>query len=57
VEMYLPLDNIEQSVKEVREVMENLPLDRFDWSTAVGFKVDAEVALSGTLADVVKVKW
>ena len=53
---FLPFSAVLSGIKEVREVMENLPLDRFDWHPAVGFKVDAEVALSGTLADVVKVK-
>ena len=56
VEMYLPLDHIEDIARDVRDVMQNLPLDRFDWTPQINFTVDAEIATEGTLADVKKVK-
>jgi hypothetical protein len=56
VEMYLPLDNIEQRAREVRDVLQNLPLDQFDWHPPIQFVADVEIATEGTLADVKKVK-
>jgi hypothetical protein len=54
--MYLPLDGLMEQAVEIRDVFQNLPLQRFDWNPPIDFVVDAEIALEGTLADVKKVK-
>jgi len=56
LELYIPLDVIETRVREVQEVMENLPLPRLGWTPPIQFRVDPEIAFEGTLADVKKVK-
>lgn len=55
VEVYLPLDGIEQQAREIKQVLENLPLEQFGWSPPIRFVADAEIATEGTLADVKKV--
>jgi DNA polymerase I-like protein with 3'-5' exonuclease and polymerase domains len=57
VEMYLPLDTIMEQAREVKAVLENLPLAQFGWSPPVKFVADAEIAKEGSLADVKKVSF
>ena len=56
LEMYLKLDTFMEQAREIKAVMENLPLGDFDWHPPVRFLVDAEVALEGSLADVQELK-
>jgi hypothetical protein len=54
LEVYLRLEHLDEQVIEIIQVMENLPVQQFDWHPQITFKADPEVALEGTLADVKK---
>jgi DNA polymerase-1 len=55
LEMYLDLDGVEDQLREIRDVLQNLPLHEFDWEPEISFVADAEIALEGSLADVKKI--
>ena len=42
LQMYVPIDDVEVWADRIRDVMENLPLDKFGWNPPLRFPVDAE---------------
>jgi hypothetical protein len=47
---------IHTRVKEIQDVLQNLPLQDFDWHPPINFVADIELTTEGTLADVKKFK-
>jgi DNA polymerase I-like protein with 3'-5' exonuclease and polymerase domains len=55
LEVYIPLDDMEGWARKIKEVMENLPFERFGWHPPIRFQVDVEVGTE-SLATVKKLK-
>lgn len=51
VSFYVPEDEVDEWAKRIKHVMENLPLQKFDWQPQLPFPVDIELGVSN-LADV-----
>ena len=46
IDMYVPIDEIELWGRRVKETMESLPLDRFNWHPQLEFPADVEYSLT-----------
>lgn len=55
IQMYVPSDDVPLWANQVREVMENLPLDEFGWKPQLAFPVDIEYSYTN-LAECQKYK-
>jgi DNA polymerase I-like protein with 3'-5' exonuclease and polymerase domains len=53
VSFYVREDEVEEQAIRIKQVMENLPLDKFDWTPQLDFPVDIELG-ECNLADVHK---
>ncbi len=53
VSFYVKEDEVEEQAIRIRDVMQNLPLDKFDWKPQLDFPVDIELG-ERNLADVQK---
>ena len=53
VSFYVKEDEVEEQAIRIRDVMQNLPLDKFDWTPQLDFPVDIELG-ERNLADVQK---
>lgn len=55
ISFYIPEDQVEQWAYRIREVMENLPLNEFNWHPQLSFPVDIEYGIDN-LADLTELE-